>query len=209
MIFREFLMTQFIKHYADVMSGIALGKTNTYETRDHDDAIQLIRPQNLAQNPLLFEAELKNLDTLIPTENLIKRIKIKHYLQPNDIVITARSTSYHVAMIKTLPDNAKIIMNNNLICLRPNPNIHSPEAILVYLNSNWFKEQIIQKEFPKMLNLNVNWIKEIRFALPNDQICEEIAQAAMAHRQLKTDLTTLGQKSDLLLEAKLFSQLLT
>lgn len=198
-------MNYSLKHYAEVMSGIALGKITTLPNSNQNQGFQLIRPQDLAQNTLLYESELQHLDTIVPSEEIANRLKEKHFLQANDIVITARSTSYHAALIKTLPDNAKIIMNNNLICLRPNPSVQHPEAILVYLNSSWFREQVIAKAFPKMLSINVKWLKELPFTLPNEKDCETIAQAALTHRQLKTDLKALSNQSDTLLEAKMFS----
>lgn len=200
-------MDHSLKHYVEVMSGIALGKINIDDNAQHSPhkGVQLIRPQDLAQNSILYAAELENLTTILPAEDILKRIKGKHYLQPNDIIITARSTSYHVSLIKSLPENAQIIMNNNLICLRPNPLVEHPESIVVYLNSKWFREQIIDREFPKMLSISVNWLKELPFTLPKTSECELIAQAAFAHRQLKTDLQILSQQSDTLLEAKLFN----
>lgn len=198
-------MNHSLKHHAEVMSGIALGKITALPNPNPNQGFQLIRPQDLAQNALLFESELKHLDTIVPSEEIANRLKEKHCLQANDIVITARSTSYHAAIIKTLPTNAKIIMNNNLICLRPNPSVQHPEAILVYLNSSWFREQVIAKTFPKMLSISVKWLKELSFTLPTDKDCEAIAQAALAHRQLKTDLQALSDQSDTLLEATLFS----
>jgi len=198
-------MNHSLKHYTEVMSGIALGKITTLSNPLEGQGFQLIRPQDLALNAILYEADLQDLDSIIPSQDVANRLKEKHFLQANDIVISARSTSYHVALIKTLPDNAKIIMNNNIICLRPHPSVQYPEAISVYLNSAWFRKQVIAKTFPKMLSINVKWLRDLSFTLPNELDCKSIAQASLAHRQLKTDLHALSNHSDALLEAKLFS----
>lgn len=198
-------MAQTLKNYAEILSGLPLGKLSVDENNTGQDGIRLIRPQDLAKSSLLLEDNLCDLKNIVPTDDLLKRLKDKHYVQDNDILISSRSTSYHVAMVKSLPKDAKIILNNNLICLRPNTIVQYPEALLVYLNSSWFKEHVIQKEFPKMLSISVNWLKEQTFTLPAESACRVIANAAFEHRKLKLELANLSRKSDDLLEAKLFS----
>lgn len=196
-----------IKDYAEIMSGLTLGKVDIEADTNRNQGLYLIRPNDLARDTLLRESELALFEPIVISETVKKRIKDKHYLQPNDIVLTARSTSYHVAMIKEIPAGMHIIMNNNTICIRPSKLVTYPEAILVYLNSLWFRKNVIDVEFPKMLTINVAWVKNLSFTLPDAAFCQRIAERTFEHRNLQQQLNQTAQQARLRLEACLFNQM--
>ena len=195
-----------LKDYAEIMSGLTLGKVDLESDHTHQDGLYLVRPNDLARDNLLYGEHLSLMEPIVISESVKKRIKDKHYLKPNDIVLSARSTSFHVAMIKEVPPGMNIIMNNNTICIRPSKLVAYPEAILVYLNSTWFRQHVIEVEFPKMLTINVAWVKNLDFSLPKVEFCQQIAQIAQENRKLQNQLNEVAQLAKLRLESKLFEQ---
>lgn len=196
-----------LKDYAEITSGLSLGKVDLEADNNKKQDLYLIRPNDLARDTLLYEPELALFEPIVVSESVKKRIKDKHYLQPNDIVLTARSTSYHVAMLKEIPAGMHIIMNNNTICIRPSKLVTHPEAILVYLNSLWFRKHVIEVEFPKMLTINVAWVKALNFTLPDTAFCARLAEHALEHRNLQQQLNETSQHARLRLESYLFNQM--
>lgn len=196
-----------LKDTAKITSGLALGKTLFHEKAPPENGLQLLRPQDLSQNTLLSDNNLDTLAYIIENDPLKKRIKEEHYIQQNDILITSRGTVYQAGIIKQLAPNRRIIISNNMICLRPNN--QNPEAILMYLNSDWFKQNIIKKEFPKMLSLSVKWLSNLPFTLPNDEERAQLSQTLSQHQTLINALQALKAASQTALDAKLFSYLKT
>ena len=195
-----------LKDYAEIMSGLTLGKVDLEGDHSQSDGLYLIRPNDLARDRLLYQEQLALMEPIVVSESVKKRIKDKHYLQPNDIIITARSTSYHVAMIKQLPPGMKIIMNNNTICVRPSKLVAHPEAILVYLSGNWFRENVINVEFPKMLTINVAWVKNLDFTLPDHDFCARFKDHTLETRDIQRQASKLSECAFARLEARLFAQ---
>ncbi|WP_044414247.1 restriction endonuclease subunit S domain-containing protein [Thiomicrospira microaerophila] len=187
-----------------VSSGIALSKVSDYEAPAYEGGFKLIRPQDLAQSMLLTARELAHVPYVTLTPTLKAKIKPEHYLQVNDIVISARSTSYQVAMISTVPDKTRLLISNNMICLRPKPDQPEAYAILVYLNSQWFREQVVKKEFPKMINITVKWVKELAFNPPSPEVSRQLKKAVKQYDQLALHNAKLMQCASLRLESQLF-----
>jgi hypothetical protein len=194
-------------HYGKITSGLALSKTTFHDQEVPENGLRLIRPQDLNAAALLNETHLSQLDCMVETPELSKRIKAEHYLREKDILLTARGTSYQAAMIDSLADNQRIIMSNNMICLRPH--VECAEPILLYLNSEWFKQTIIEKEFPKMLTLTVKWVTELPFDLPELTERQHLSQALRQHQELLYSLEQVKQKSKIYLDARLFDTLST
>lgn len=199
--------TRQLKDYADITAGIPLSKVDIQNSADQQSGLYLMRPSLLAEAALLNETHLAKLDPIVINEEVSKRIKDKHYLQPNDIIITSRSTSYHAAMIKHIPPGMKIVTNNNTICIRPNPSIAYPEAIVVYLRSVWFKTHVIDVEFPKMLTITVGWLKSLAFEMPDKATCKVIAERAEQAQTIQVQMAEVSAQVSLRLEAYLFDQL--
>ena len=193
-----------LKHYGKVSAGLALGKI-TLNDKPNPGDIQLLRPQDLHTNILLGKETLAPLDYLALEEGLRSRIKTEHYLRENDIVLTARGTSFHVAMIETLAPNQHIIMSNNMLCLRPD--IEHPHAITIYLNSDDFKDNVIAKEFPKMLGLSVRWLNEVVFSLPAAHKRAAFADLLKSYQTQIDAIETYRQAFQTRMEAALFDHL--
>jgi len=192
-----------------ISSGITLGKVTEYDTPPSEGGIKLIRPQDLAQSLLLDEPALCDIPYILKPQNLKSNIKPEHYLRVNDIILSARSTSYQVAMIREVPQNTQLLISNNMICLRPldaYAYYSATQAVLVYLNAHWFRDQVVKKEFPKMINITVKWVKELTFDLPTHAKCQQLAQALDAYTQLHQHQRQLLQSAGLRLDALLFDQ---
>ncbi|WP_127471321.1 hypothetical protein [Thiomicrorhabdus aquaedulcis] len=188
----------------DISAGLSLGKVESvpFQPNTSQDSIQLIRPQDLAHSNSLEAKQLESLDTIVLTDEISDRLQAHHFVMVGDIIISARGTLYHAALVKSLPDEANIILLNNMICLRPR--IRLPEVILLYLNSAWFKEHVIEKDFPKMLSLTVKWLRAQKFILPTLEKRQMMVDLIAHQQSHKSALEKMMKASQDLVEGVLF-----
>jgi hypothetical protein len=137
----------------------------------------------------------------VETHDIEYRLQNHHFIQVNDILITARGTIYHAAIVKSLPENSNVILLNNMICVRPN--IVYPEAIMLYLNSSWFKQSVLEKHFPKMLTLTVKWLRAQPFTLPRLEKRKLLANLLYDHINYVEALKIMANASQELVEGHL------
>ncbi|NPA72870.1 MAG: restriction endonuclease subunit S [Gammaproteobacteria bacterium] len=177
--------------FSVMLSGIALGKTTpgVSENREETDGrvYKILRPIDMGTKAILEPDDFCNLPELLLTDVQQKKIKPHHLLRENDIVITIRGTIFRASIIKDLHNSPNTIVSNNMMIIRPK--VTYPEFIVMYLNSEWFDKNHIQKNHRPMLMISIKEMKALSLKLPEDSkrvlLTDVFYSAENRHAQLK------------------------
>lgn len=131
------------------------------------------------------------------------------FLQQNDIVVQIRGNVFKAGIFKSsvLNVNMSYVASSNFAILRVDPDVLAPEIIVAYLNSSFFKNNVIATTRSNTLLITLKALLEQQISILKHSEQEQLINLFYSFAELQKKTMQLYEQQSLVAEAKLFDVL--